>query len=113
MPLPTPPHLQGCLPTGLERNQQRKNRSEQNERARDVHGHRRGKVCIQRNDRGLLPVSILACTVKWKIRTMTPKTRVAVAVSALPVPRSLAGKISGEIAYSTPYMICSRRQPRW
>jgi hypothetical protein len=50
IPLSTPPHLQGCLPTGLEWDQQRKTRSEQDERARDVHRHRRGKVCIQRND---------------------------------------------------------------
>lgn len=35
-----------------------------------------------------------------------PKTRVAVAVRPLPVPRSLAGKSSGEMAYKTPYMIC-------
>ena len=40
---------------------------------------------------------------------MIPKTRVAVAVRPLPVPRSLAGKSSGEMAYSTPYIICGRR----
>lgn len=37
---------------------------------------------------------------------MIPKTRVAVAVSPLPVPLSFAGNTSGEIAYKTPYMIC-------
>lgn len=42
-------------------------------------------------------------------RTMTPNTREAVAVRPLPVPRSLAGKISGEMAYSTPYIIYPSR----
>lgn len=42
---------------------------------------------------------------------MMPKTRVAVAVRPLPVPRSFAGKTSGESAYNTPYMICTTRQP--
>ncbi len=37
---------------------------------------------------------------------MMPKTRVAVAVRPLPVPRSFAGNTSGESAYNTPYMIC-------
>lgn len=36
---------------------------------------------------------------------MIPKTRVAVATSPLPVPRSFAGNTSGEIAYNTPYMM--------
>lgn len=35
----------------------------------------------------------------------TPKTRVAIETSPFPVPRSLAGKISGETAYKTPYII--------
>lgn len=35
----------------------------------------------------------------------TPKTRVAIETSPFPVPRSLAGKISGEAAYKTPYII--------
>jgi hypothetical protein len=30
-----------------------------------------------------------------------------VAVKPLPVPRSLAGNISGEMAYNTPYIICA------
>jgi len=33
--------------------------------------------------------------------------RAAVAVSPFPVPRCLAGKISEETAYSTPYIICT------
>ena len=37
--------------------------------------------------------------------TITPKTQLADETSALPVPRSLAGNNSGEIAYSTPYMM--------
>jgi len=36
---------------------------------------------------------------------MRPNTRVAAAANPLPVPLSLAGNISGEMAYSTPYMI--------
>lgn len=36
--------------------------------------------------------------------TITPKTRFAAATSALPVPRSLAGNISGDSAYRVPYM---------
>lgn len=35
---------------------------------------------------------------------MMPKIRFAVATIALPVPRSLVGKSSGETAYNTPYM---------
>ena len=35
---------------------------------------------------------------------MMPKMRFADATIALPVPRSLVGKSSGESAYSTPYM---------
>ena len=38
-------------------------------------------------------------------RTIIPKTRLAVATIALPVPRSLVGNSSGETAYKTPYMI--------
>ena len=34
-----------------------------------------------------------------------PKTRFAEETSALPVPRSFAGKTSGEMAYSVPYMM--------
>lgn len=43
---------------------------------------------------------------KKKVHTRTPNIRVAIEVSPLPVPRSLAGNISGEIAYRTPYIIC-------
>ena len=39
------------------------------------------------------------------LRTKIAKSLVAVAVSPFPVPLSLAGNISGEIAYRTPYMI--------
>ena len=35
---------------------------------------------------------------------MTPNTRFAAATSAFPVPLSLEGNISGESAYSVPYM---------
>ena len=35
---------------------------------------------------------------------MIPKILLAAATSALPVPRSLVGKSSGEMAYNTPYM---------
>jgi hypothetical protein len=37
--------------------------------------------------------------------TKTPNTLDAVDVRPFPVPRSFAGKISGEIAYKTPYII--------
>ena len=40
-----------------------------------------------------------------RLRTKIAKSLVAVAVSPFPVPLSFAGKISGEIAYKTPYMI--------
>ena len=36
--------------------------------------------------------------------TIIPKTLLAAAVSALPVPRSFVGKSSGERAYRTPYI---------
>ena len=36
---------------------------------------------------------------------MIPKTRFAMATSALPVPRSFVGKSSGDSAYNTPYMM--------
>jgi DsbC/DsbD-like thiol-disulfide interchange protein len=36
---------------------------------------------------------------------ITPNRREAVDTNAFPVPRSFAGKISGEMAYKTPYMI--------
>ena len=39
------------------------------------------------------------------LRTKIAKSLVAVAVSPFPVPLSLAGNISGEIAYKTPYII--------
>lgn len=42
-----------------------------------------------------------------------PKTRVAVAVRPFPVPRSLAGKTSGEMAYRTPYIICTAEYVSW
>ena len=35
---------------------------------------------------------------------MIPKMRFEIATMALPVPRSLVGKSSGETAYRTPYM---------
>ena len=38
-------------------------------------------------------------------RTRIAKSLVAVAVNPFPVPLSLAGNISGEIAYKTPYII--------
>jgi hypothetical protein len=37
--------------------------------------------------------------------TIIPKTRLAPATSAFPVPLSFVGNTSGESAYSTPYMM--------
>ena len=38
------------------------------------------------------------------LHTMIPKMRFTEATNAFPVPRSFAGKSSGEVAYRTPYM---------
>jgi hypothetical protein len=52
-----------------------------------------------------------------KLTAIIPKTRLAVAVNALPVPRSLVGKISGVYPYKTAYMMFEKKlnaqfQPR-
>lgn len=44
-------------------------------------------------------------------RTRRPNTRLAAAVSAFPVPLSLAGNISGDMAYRMPYMIWFKFKP--
>ena len=106
------------LPARLVREQQRERPAPNDERARHVHRHSGLEVRVQRDDRALRYTAharCIACQTTAgsdsgeRERTMMPKTRVAVAVRPLPVPRSLAGNTSGEIAYRTPYMICLSR----
>lgn len=52
----------------------------------------------------------LECMLPGLLTAMIPKIRFALAASALPVPLSLVGKISGVYAYRTAYMMLEKNE---
>lgn len=100
-------HLDGRLTSRFIWQKHCQDTSKHDHAPRNVYGHRCRQIRVQCNHRCLLiPYQRHVGRVyEMERRTITPNTRVAVAVSPFPVPRSLAGNISGDMAYRTPYII--------